>query len=140
MPAELQELLQANELGLRHLSVLIALAVNGPTVVNRLAEHVALAPSTTSLLVNQLRRAGMVHRDTDPADRRRAVVSIRDHLRPGVTALAERRLQPLRATLQCLSAHQRACFLHSWQLLAEAHEQNEPRQQAARRPHVEESP
>lgn len=138
VPAELQELLQANGLGLRHLSVLIALAVNGPASVNQLAEHTALAPPTTSLLTNELRRAGLVHRQTDPADRRRAVISIRDDLRPGVAALAERRLHPLRVTLQRLSAAERASFLHGWQLLVEAHEQGEPRQPAPRQPHTEE--
>jgi DNA-binding MarR family transcriptional regulator len=125
VPPELAEPLAAAGLGLRHLHAMIPLAVDGPMIVGRLADRLALAAATTSQLVNELRRAGLVLRSQDETDRRRAVISIRDDLRPAVARLAESRLRPFRETLARLPEPARTHFLHGWRLLVEAHENAE---------------
>jgi DNA-binding MarR family transcriptional regulator len=117
LPAELQQLLRAKGLAMRHLHVLMPLAIEGPMIVNRLAECVALAPATTSQLVGELRDAKLITRRVDPTDRRRALVSIRNELRASVIAVAEGRLRPFRATLASLSEHERTQFIRAWQTL-----------------------
>ena len=123
LPADLRKLLDAKGLAMRHLHVLIPLAIDGPMVVNRLAERLALAAASTSQLVNELRRAGLVTRQVDMTDRRRALIGIRGDLRPRILALAETRLGPFRATLARLSPPERARFLRGWQILIELIEQ-----------------
>jgi DNA-binding MarR family transcriptional regulator len=123
VPAELTELLGAHGLAARHLHLLIAIAVGGPLPVGALARRVALAPASTSQLVNELLRAGLVTRATDPDDRRRALVAVHDDLRPTVAAVAETRLDPFRAALTQLPDADRAAFLRGWRLLIDAHDQ-----------------
>src|SRR5690242_2451579 len=69
---------EAGTLGKRHFPVLLSLALEGPATVSELAGRVALAPATTSLLVNELSRAGLVERREDDTDRRRTIVSLPD--------------------------------------------------------------
>lgn len=122
VPADISETLRAAGLGIRHLSVLIGLAVRGPLTVGALAEHIALAPASTSQLVGELHRAGLVERRIDPADRRRVVIAVDEQLRPRVAALAEQRLNPLKATLARLTEREREHFLHGWRVLVDMHE------------------
>ena len=122
VPADILEMVRAHGLGRRHMSVLIGLAVHGPQTVGALAGRIALAPASTSQLVNELRRAGLVTRAVDPDDRRRAVIDIDDALRPRVAALAEERARPFRATLARLSPADRAAFLRGWRILLEQHD------------------
>jgi DNA-binding MarR family transcriptional regulator len=122
VPSLLQRLLDAEGLGPRHLHALIPLALRGPMMVSRLADDLALAPATTSQLVNELARAGLVERGTDPADRRRAVVAVRADLADALAGVADRRLQPFRDALAGLEPGERAAFLRGWQLLVEAHD------------------
>lgn len=123
VPAAITDLLRDRGLGQRHMSVLIGLAVHGPQTVGALAERIALAPASTSQLVGELHRAGLVTRTPDPGDRRRAVIDIDDALRPRIAALAEARARPFRATLARLSPADRAAFLRGWRLLLDAHDQ-----------------
>ena len=123
VPGDIAERLRADGLGRRHMSVLIGLAVHGPQTVGALAERIALAPASTSQLVNELRRAGLVSRTPDPDDRRRAVIDIDDALRPRIAALAEARARPFRATLARLSPDERAAFLRGWRILLDLHDQ-----------------
>src|SRR5262249_28353159 len=57
---QLRHAVEAGAIGKRHFPVLLSLALEGPATVSELAAHVALAPATTSLLVNELSRAGLV--------------------------------------------------------------------------------
>lgn len=54
--------------------LLQTLADSTGTRVGDLAERLHLAPSTVSGLISQMLAAGLVQRDTDPDDRRAAVV------------------------------------------------------------------
>ncbi len=56
--------------------LLQTLAENSPTRVGDLAERLHLAPSTVSGLISQMLTSGLIQRDTDPRDRRAAVVVV----------------------------------------------------------------
>lgn len=124
LPIDVQRLLRTNGLAMRHLHALFPLAIEGPMVVNHLAERLALAPASTSQLVGELHRAGLVTRRVDMRDRRRAVIDIRNDLRSRVAAVARGRLRPFRATLARLSPREREQFLNGWQILIESLEED----------------
>ncbi|HEY3687867.1 MAG TPA: MarR family transcriptional regulator [Streptosporangiaceae bacterium] len=123
VPAVITDLLRAHDLGRRHMSVLIGLAVHGPLAVGALAARIALAPASTSQLVGELRRAGLVTRSVDARDRRRAVIDVAGELRAPLAEVAAERARPFRMTLDRLSAAERAAFLRGWRLLVEMHDQ-----------------
>ncbi len=101
------EVLRSLDLAPRHLSLLAYLMFDGPMSVNELAARLEVAPATVSLMVGDLSRKGLMERHADPADRRRAIVSIaedrlpaiRDWLAPGAAAW--------RAALEPLTPEQR---------------------------------
>jgi DNA-binding MarR family transcriptional regulator len=80
-PAALRSL----ELTPRHLSLLSMLLLDGPLTVSELAERLAVAPTTVSLLVSELSSKEVLDRRPDHADRRRRIVDLRDDVRPAVT-------------------------------------------------------
>jgi DNA-binding MarR family transcriptional regulator len=61
-------------LPMAQVELLQTLADGSRTRVGDLAEHLHLAPSTVSGLISQMLTSGLVQRDTDPDDRRAAVV------------------------------------------------------------------
>ena len=68
--------LQSMELAPRHLSLLSYLLFDGPMTVNELAARLEIAPTTASLMVNDLSRKGVLDRREDDHDRRRRIVTI----------------------------------------------------------------
>jgi MarR family transcriptional regulator, lower aerobic nicotinate degradation pathway regulator len=64
--------------GLRlwHLSVLATLGDDGPAGQRELGLRLRIDPSDLVKVLDELERAGAVHRERDPADRRRSVVSL----------------------------------------------------------------
>ena len=66
------ELLQINRTDLRILSTLHAA---GPMSAGALSTEVGLSPAATTEAVQRLVTRGLITRGTDPADRRRAVIS-----------------------------------------------------------------
>lgn len=79
-PAELRNI----PLGPRHLSLLSILLLDGPMTVNEAAAHLHIAPTTASLLISDLSRAGILHRTEDETDRRRRIISITSQARPAI--------------------------------------------------------
>ncbi|HEX5404731.1 MAG TPA: MarR family winged helix-turn-helix transcriptional regulator [Pseudonocardiaceae bacterium] len=63
-------------LPMAQVELLMALADHAPTKIGKLATLQRLAPNTVSGLVQQLVEAGLASRETDPADRRVAKVSL----------------------------------------------------------------
>ena len=55
-------------------SVLLALSRVGPTQMNRLGEHMLVAPANVTGLIDRMERRGYVRRRRDPRDRRLCVV------------------------------------------------------------------
>jgi DNA-binding MarR family transcriptional regulator len=116
---QLRHAVEACAIGKRHFPVLLSLALEGPATVSELAAHVALAPATTSLLVNELSRAGLVERREDDADRRRTIVSLPDQYRLPIERRAAERTAPLRRTLARLEPEVRDHFIAGLHVLAE---------------------
>lgn len=68
--------LRGMDLAPRHMALLAHLEYDGPASVNELADRLELAPTTVSLMVSELSKAGVLRRTPDPADRRRRIVAI----------------------------------------------------------------
>jgi DNA-binding MarR family transcriptional regulator len=118
-PPDIHDAFHDADLGPRHGVVLLSVTFNGELSVSELAERIALSLSTTSLMVGQLSRAGLLERVEDPRDRRRTLVRLNESYREGLTAWLTDRIGPLRRTLQRLTPEQRAGFLEGWRILEE---------------------
>jgi DNA-binding MarR family transcriptional regulator len=118
-PQELLEAATRESLGPRHMPALLAVAAAGPLSVSELARRLGLGLSTTSAIVGQLSRAGLLERAEDEADRRRTIVRLNDKDREVIGGWAERAIAPLRGTLERLSPEARAQFMEGWRILHE---------------------
>jgi DNA-binding MarR family transcriptional regulator len=118
-PNVLVEAAQRASLGPRHAPVLIMAALERDLSISELAERIGLSISTTSLMVGELSRAGIVERIEDERDRRRTLVRLHpDHAAEVVTWM-QARIAPVRRTLERLPATTRAHFLEGWRMLDE---------------------
>ena len=106
-------------LGPRHMPPLFALAMGGPASVGELAARLDLAPTTTSLLVNELSRVGLVDRSEDDGDRRRTIVDVRGDLRGPLVELASKRVAAVRRALERLEPDARAHLVEGLSVLVE---------------------
>ena len=102
-PPELRDL----TLGPRHLSLLVFLLLDGPMTVNDLAARLQVAPTTTSLVIADLSRKGVLERTEDDADRRRRIISIAPPARPAIEAWLAPGAEAWRRALRPLTAAQR---------------------------------
>jgi DNA-binding MarR family transcriptional regulator len=118
-PQELSEAATRGSLGPRHMPALLAVAAAGPLSVSDLARRLGLGLSTTSAIVGQLSRAGLLERAEDDADRRRTIVRLQDDYRDVIGKWAERTLAPLRGSLERLPPRARAQFMEGWRILHE---------------------
>jgi DNA-binding MarR family transcriptional regulator len=116
-PDDLHDAIANAELGDRHRPALLAVALGGPLSVSDLAKRLGLGLSTTSTIVGQLDRAGLVHRSEDDADRRRTIVRVHDDHREAMEAWLEQALAPIRATLAQLTPAGRRHFMEGWRIL-----------------------
>lgn len=117
VPAPLEVLFTT--LGPRHLPVLSYLMLDGPMSVGELSDRLGLAAPTTSLMIRDLDRAGLVQRTEDPGDRRRRLVRIAPDHDEMVRAWLDRRAQPIRSALERMSPTERRALSRGLQLLAE---------------------
>jgi DNA-binding MarR family transcriptional regulator len=118
-PEPLRAAFAEGSLGPRHMPPLFALTMGGPTSVGGLAARINLAPTTTSLLVNELSRAGLVERREDDSDRRRTIVSVSEHVRGPLAKHARKRIAMVQRALDRLDAEARANFIQGLQALVE---------------------
>ena len=118
-PEELQRAFDEGSLGERHFPPLIVLSLEGPMSVSELADRVGLTVATTSLLVGELSRAGLVERTEDDRDRRRTIVSLSEEIRKVAEPRIQEHLQPFRRTLERLSPAARAHFMEGMRVLNE---------------------
>ena len=116
-PLPFHEVFERCSLGPRHAPVLMTVALEGQASVSEIAERLDLSLSTTSLLVGELSRAGLVERAEDERDRRRTLVQLPDGYREAAQAWLEARLEPLRRTLGRLTPEARAGFIEGWRIL-----------------------
>lgn len=119
VPGPFQEAFEQASLGPRHVPPLMTVTFEGELSVTELADRLALSLSTTSLMVGELSRAGLLERTEDEADRRRTIVRLNEDYREGVDAWLQERLDPFRRTLERLSPRVRANFIEGWRVLGE---------------------
>lgn len=102
-PAELQSF----DLAPRHLSLLSLLLLDGPQTVSQLADRLAVAPTTVSLIVSDLSRKGVLARREDDNDRRRRIIDIDPQSRPVISEWLSPGAGAWRAALGPLTSAQR---------------------------------
>jgi DNA-binding MarR family transcriptional regulator len=115
-------------LGPRHVPVLMTVTFMGELSVSQIADRIGLSLATTSLMVGELAREGLVERTEDERDRRRTIVRLHEDYRPVMDAWAEDRFAPVARALGGLSATAYGHFLEGLRAVAE-----ETRAQADRR-------
>jgi DNA-binding MarR family transcriptional regulator len=123
-PAVFEEAFERASLGMRHIPVLMTVALegelsDGELSVSDLAHKLELSLSATSLMVGELSRAGLLERAEDEHDRRRTIVRVAEPYSEGVESWLQERLEPMRRTLERLSPRARAHFLEGWRILHE---------------------
>jgi len=116
---ELAEAAERAGLGPRHAPVLFAVAFDNGLSVSQLAERVGLSLATTSLLVGELSRAGILTRSEDERDRRRTIVTISEAYEDLVKTWVGQVVEPMRRALERLSPRARADFLRGLRILSE---------------------
>jgi DNA-binding MarR family transcriptional regulator len=119
LPERLRAAFAEGSLGPRHMPPLFALTMGGPTTVGGLAARINLAPTTTSLLVNELSRAGLVERTEDDGDRRRTIVNVSEHIRGPLAKHAKKRITMVQRALGHLEPEARAHFIQGLRALVE---------------------
>jgi DNA-binding MarR family transcriptional regulator len=118
-PLEIREAIERSSLGKRHMPALLAVAAAGPISVSDLAKRLGLLLSSTSTIVGQLSRAGLLDRAEDDEDRRRTIVRLHEDCREVMEAWLEIAIGPVRNALQRLSPPARANFMEGWRILQE---------------------
>jgi DNA-binding MarR family transcriptional regulator len=107
----------AGQLGQRHVSVLVLLAICGQLGVSELAERTGMTVAHASLVVGDLAKAGLADREHDPQDRRRILVSLSSQARPAVAEMRARNAEPVLEFLGQLTEEQAESFVSSLALL-----------------------
>src|SRR2546429_7651981 len=113
-PMPMRDAMERASLGKRHASALLAVAAAEPISVSELAKRLGLLLSSTSTLVGELSRAGLLQREEDEADRRRTIVRVHEDYREAMEAWLEVAFAPVRRGLERLSPPTRAHFMGRW--------------------------
>ena len=104
---------------LAELTALLAVAAAEPISVSALAKRLGLLLSSTSTIVGELSRAGLLERAEDDRDRRRTIVRVHEDYRKAMEGWLEIAVAPIRQTLERLSPQARAHFMEGWRILGE---------------------
>ena len=118
-PLEIREAIERASLGKRHMRALLAVAAAGPIGVTELAKRLGLLLSSTSTIVGELSRAGLLERAEDDEDRRRTILRVHEDYRDAMEGWLEVALAPFRTALERLSPQARAHFMEGWRILQE---------------------
>lgn len=118
-PMPMRDAMERSSLGKRHASALLAVAAAEPISVSELAKRLGLLLSSTSTIVGELSRAGLLQREEDEADRRRTIVRVHEDYREAMEGWLEIALAPIRQTLERLSPQARTHFVEGWRVLGE---------------------
>ncbi len=116
-PEELREVGRRASLTARHMPAVLAVAAGGPLSVSELARRLGLSLSSTSAIVGELSRTGLLERAEDDADRRRTIVRLHEDYRQLLTEWLAEAQAPLRGTLERLPQGARAQFMEGWRIL-----------------------
>jgi DNA-binding MarR family transcriptional regulator len=116
-PMPMRDAMERASLGKRHGSALLAVAAAEPIGVSELAKRLGLLLSSTSTIVGELSRAGLLERAEDEQDRRRTIVRVHEDYRDAMEVWIDAALAPIRNTLERLSPQARAHFMEGWRIL-----------------------
>ena len=95
----------------RHMNLLITLALGGPMSVSDLAARLQVGLATTSLLVGELGRVGLIVRTEDETDRRRTIVDLAPDQRQAIAGFVSRRAGLIKTALEPLEPRERAALV-----------------------------
>src|SRR3984893_5178877 len=118
-PMPMRDAMERASLGKRHAPALLAVAAAEPISVSELAKRLGLLLSSTSTIVGELSRAGLLERAEDDEDRRRTIVRLHEDYRAAMEGWLEVALAPFRTALERLSPQARAHFMEGWRILGE---------------------
>ena len=122
-PMPMRDAMEGAGLGKRHASALLAVAAAEPISVSELAKRLGLLLSSTSTLVGELSRAGLLDRAEDDQDRRRTIVRVHSDYRYAMEGWLAMALAPIRDTLERLPPRARANFMEGWRILQQEAQQ-----------------
>src|SRR6202049_2514469 len=101
-PMPMRGAMERAALGKPHAPALLAVAAAEPISVSELARRLGLLLSSTSTIVGELSRAGLLERAEDDDDRRRTIVRLHEDYRDAMEGWLEVAMQPIRNTLERL--------------------------------------
>ena len=104
----------------RHMQVLVSLGLSGPMSVSELSERLDVGLATTSLLVGELSRAGLIVRREDDTDRRRTIVDLIPSQRQAVSAFVQRRASIVKSAIEGLEPAERAGLIKGLRMIIAA--------------------
>jgi DNA-binding MarR family transcriptional regulator len=118
IPAECRAPFDSGGLGPRHVPVLMAVAFMGEPGVSQIADRIGLSLATTSLMVGELAREGLVERTEDERDRRRTIVRLHPDYQAIMDAWAEERFAPVGRALSRMTPTVHEHFLEGLRAVA----------------------
>lgn len=104
----------------RHMNLLITLVLAGPLSVSDLSARLGIGVATTSLLVGELGRVGLVARTEDESDRRRTIVDLAPGQRQTIGAFVAKRAGVLQAALDTLEPAERTALIKGLRAIVSA--------------------
>lgn len=118
-PPELVAAAEGAGLGPRHAAPILTLAFSDEPAlsVSELSQRIGLSLATTSQLVGELSRAGLVERAEDERDRRRTLVRLPEAYRPHIQAMLGDHLAPIQRALERMSPQMRRHFMEGLRVL-----------------------
>lgn len=119
IPDECRTPFESGSLGPRHVPVLMTVTFMGELSVSQIAERIGLSLATTSLMVGELAREGLVERAEDQRDRRRTIVRLHPDYRAVMDGWAEERFAPVGRALARMSPTAHRHFLEGLRAIAE---------------------
>ena len=120
VPAAIKSTWHQYGLAPRHMNLLITLALVGPLSVSDLSARLGIGLATTSLLVGELGRVGLVARTEDESDRRRTIVDLAPGQRQAIGAFVAKRAGVLQTALETLEPGERAALIKGLRAIVSA--------------------
>lgn len=111
VPAAIKNQWHQYGLAPRHMNLLINLTLAGPLSVSELSTRLGIGLATTSLLVGELGRVGLVARTEDQSDRRRTIVDLAPGQRQAIGAFVAKRAGVVQTALETLEPGERAALI-----------------------------
>ena len=118
IPEECRTPFESGALGPRHVPVLMTVTFMGELSVSQIAERIGLSLATTSLMVGELAREGLVERTEDDRDRRRTIVRLHEDYRAVMDGWAQDRFAPVGRALAGLTPTAYQHFLEGLRSIA----------------------